>query len=285
MRNIIRFISILFIVYPLYSQYLITHSDSLQNNAADYVIITHSDFTAALNPLCKLRDSLGLAVKVVETDLIYSTFQGDEDEDKIKAFTQQMYDNWDPGPRYVLLVGDANYAIATKDYVPSKLFPKFSFPYLGGYTTHANDNWYVELDGDDILPDLAIGRLPVSSIEDCEALVAKTVKYERSSISGQWQSTVCLVVSRDFERYATPLLDTFFIPANDSVIKVYDRFGSSSTEMRQKTVDAFNQGTVLIFMVAHGSNTPVWLGDYTLFSYQDIPKLNNDIFPVVFGRG
>jgi hypothetical protein len=272
--------------FSIRAQYLITTSDSLQNNGADYVIITHADFTEKLYPLCEIRDSLGLAVKMVEADLIYSTFQGAEQEDKIKAFTQRMYDGWNPRPGYILLVGDASFSNASNDYIPSKLFPKFSYSYLGGYTTHASDNWYVQLDGEDYLPDCAIGRFPVSSAADCEALVRKTVAYERYTVTGNWQKTICLIASQDYEQYATPLLDSFFIPANDSVLKVFDRLGSSSTELRQKTVDAFNRGIVFIFMVAHGSSTPIWTGNYTLFSSQDIDKLtNSEVFPVVFGRG
>jgi hypothetical protein len=105
-------------------------------------------------------------------------------------------------------------------------------------------------------------------------------------MSGIWKKTVCVVASEDYEQYANPLLDSFFIPANDSIIKVYDRLGPNSTALRQKTVDAFNQGLAFIFMVAHGSTTPVWTGNYTMFTASDIDRLtNSEIFPVVFGRG
>lgn len=287
MRHFILLIALLLINSPLYSQYLITDPDSLLNNSADYLIITHQDFTSKLDPLCKLRDSLGLEVKMAEAPLVYSTFQGDSRADKIKGFTQQVYDNWDKCPQYILLVGDANYSDSTEDYIPSKLFPKFSYSYLGGYTTHASDNWYVQLDGDDYHPDLAIGRLTISTAQACESLVEKIILYENNTdTTGMWRRTVCVVASRDYDQYANPLLDSFFIPANDSIIKVYDRDEPSSTVLRNKTIGAFNQGIVFLFMMAHGSTTPVWAGDKTLFHYSDIDQLtNNAIFPVVFGRG
>ena len=287
MRNFVLLVIIVSINTSLYSQYLITDPDSLQNNGADYLIITHQDFTNKMEPLCKLRDSLGLEVKMAEAPLIYSTFQGASRADRIKAFTQQVYDNWDTRPEYILLVGDANYGDSTEDYIPSKLFPKFSYSYLGGYTTHASDNWYVQLDGDNYQPDIAIGRLTIGTAQACESLVDKIITYERNTdTAGIWRRTVCVVASRDYERYATPLLDTFFIPAGDSIVRVFDSDGPNSTALRNRTINAFNQGIVFLFMMAHGSTTPIWTGDYTLFHYSDIDNLTNDaVFPVVFGRG
>ncbi|MBM3314835.1 hypothetical protein FJY71_03200, partial [candidate division WOR-3 bacterium] len=46
------------------AQYLITTPESLMSNGADYLVITHDTFTDAVYPLCELRDSLGLSVKM-----------------------------------------------------------------------------------------------------------------------------------------------------------------------------------------------------------------------------
>jgi hypothetical protein len=101
MKKAVLFILALLLPISLYSQYLITDQDSLLNNSADYLIITHQDFTEKLNPLCKLRDSLGLTVKMVESDLIYSTFPDNTEPLMIKKFTQQVYDQWDKRPQFI----------------------------------------------------------------------------------------------------------------------------------------------------------------------------------------
>lgn len=269
MRIFLLLFTILLTIIPLRSQYLITNPDSLLNNGADYLIITHESFTDKLYPLCRLRDSLGLAVKMVEANLIYSTFPDNERALMIKRITQQVYDQWVPQPQYILLVGDASRGDTTSDYIPSKLFPKFSYNYLMNLTTHASDNWYVQLDGsDDYLPELAIGRFPVNNPQACESLVEKTIRYETTDSMGIWRKILCIVTSSDYEKYANILLDTFFIPAEDSIIKVYERLGPNSTALREKTVSAFNQGIVFLFMVAHGSSTPMRCGSITLFNSQ-----------------
>ncbi len=269
----------------LYSQYLITDPDSLHNNSADYVIITHQDFTDAVLPLCHLRDSLGHIVKMAEASLIYSTFNGSDNSGDIKEFIQNAYDSWVVKPEYILLVGDASKENDENDFIPSRHFPKFSYSYLGNLQTHSSDNWYVQLDGDDYIPDIAIGRLTVNTVESCEKWVEKIIAYEKVTGQADWRKRVTIVASSDFDKYAEPLCDSFFDPQNDIVNKVYESSGSSSSQLRQMTVDAFNDGTVLLFMVAHGSTTPLWSGSKTIFHYQDIPDLQNDVYPIVFGRG
>ena len=41
----------------------------------------------------------------------------------------------------------------------------------------ASDDWFVDFD-DDGLPDLAVGRLPVRTLDQANAIVAKTLGYE-----------------------------------------------------------------------------------------------------------
>ena len=79
------------LVGPLAAGYLITAPESLQTNSADYLVITHPDFTGALYPLCALRESLGLEVMMAEVSLVYSTFAAGERYDRIRAFMERVY--------------------------------------------------------------------------------------------------------------------------------------------------------------------------------------------------
>jgi hypothetical protein len=270
----------------LFGQYLITTPDSLMTNHADYLVITHSDFTNAMYPLCRLRESLGLEVKMAEVGLIYSTFNSGPRTDRIKAFLQRVYDNWTRRPTYVLLVGDACKDSATgQDFVPVKLFPKFSYSYYGGLAVHGIDNWYAQLEGHDSIPDMIVGRLPVNTAARCESLVSKILRYEAAPDTGQWIDRVLLASSDDRAIYATHI-DTMYLRSNyDSVYRVRESDGSS-TYLRQKMRAGFNLGVSLVCAVSHGSQPPCWLGSKTLFSYQDVDSLRNiDRLPVVLGRG
>jgi hypothetical protein len=46
---------IIFSVLSLQGQYLISDPDSLLDSGADYLVVTHQDFTNELYPLCQLR--------------------------------------------------------------------------------------------------------------------------------------------------------------------------------------------------------------------------------------
>jgi hypothetical protein len=270
---------------PLAAGYLITTPESLMTNSANYLVITHPDFTSAMYPLCALRASLGLEVKMVEVSLIYSTFPTGARTDRIRAFMEQVYDHWNTRPEFVLLVGDACRDSTHDDFVPVKLFPKFSYDYAGGLTTHGADNWYATLSGHDSIPDVIIGRLPVNTLARAESLVAKIISYETSSDTGLWTRTTALVSSDDREFCAEELESLYLRPNGDSCYEVIESQGSSAF-LRHKTVTGFNQGVSIVAHCAHGSQPPSWVGSKVLFSYADVESLDNaGRLPVVLDRG
>jgi hypothetical protein len=283
-----RKLSVFLVLLPLLGRadYLINTPDSLRTNSADYLVITHESFTSALYPLCRLRESLGLEVKLAELPLVYSVFTSGPRTDRIKAFLHQVYDSWPRRPTYVLLVGDACQDSTTgKDLLPCRIFPKFSYPYASGCTTHSLDNWYAQLEGIDSIPDLIIGRLPVSTPARAESLVAKIALYENEPDTGVWVSTVNLLASNDRQHYADELDSLYFQPAGDSVYRVYESQGNSAY-LRKKTRDGINAGASLLFPVNHGGLPPAWSGSKLLFSYQDVDSLlNRDRLTIVLGQG
>jgi len=273
------------LVVPLAAGYLITTPESLQTNGADYLVITHPDFTSALYPLCALRESLGHDVKMAEVNLIYSTFPTGARTDRIRAFMEQVYAHWNPRPEFVLLVGDACRDSTHDDFVPVKLFPKFSYDYADGLTEHGADNWYATLSGADSIPDVFIGRLPVNTLGDAESLVTKIVGYETSPDTGLWTHTTMFVSSDDRAPDGVELESLYFKPNGDSCYVVEESDGSSAF-LRHKTVAGFNQGVSLVCHSAHGSQPPSWVGSKTLFSYTDVDSLTNSgALPVVLDRG
>jgi len=280
-----------FIVFTLFSfgfllgDYLITNPDSLLNNGCDYLIVSHDSFTDALHPLCQLRDSLGLEVRMAEVSLIYTVFDSGPRTDRIRRFMERVYNFWVPRPEYLLLVGDACKDTNLGDYVPVKRFPKFSYYYYGGLQEHGVDNWYVTLEGNDSTPDIIVGRLPVNSLAGTESVVNKIIQYETAPDTGLWNQTIILLASTDRVSYAAEFDTTFFQPVRDSVYKVYEAQGNSSY-LRQKTREGFNQGAAFVVQVTHGGQPPGWYGSRTLFLYEDVDSLYNlDKLPIVLGRG
>src|SRR6185295_6683760 len=153
-------------------------------NRADYLLIGPRAFLPAAQPLLDLRQGQGLVVKAVAVEQIYQDFgHGEATPQAIRDFIAYAYHYWQsPSPRYVLLLGDASYDY--KDYLHSgalnavpPLLVKTSFLWT------ASDQAYAAVNGDDLMPDLALGRLPASTVEEARALVNKIVAFEASGLT------------------------------------------------------------------------------------------------------
>lgn len=85
--------------------------------------------------------------------------------DPIKNYIANAYRTWQYPPTHVLLVGDHG-------YVPIKLV---SYDY-----TFANDGYFVEIEGNDFLPEMLIGRIPSKSDYSLQVVTTKIRNYERT---------------------------------------------------------------------------------------------------------
>jgi len=226
---------------------------------ADYLIITHPDFAAALSPLIALRQSQGLEVAVEDVQAIYDRFgDGRPDPQAIYDFLAAAYDTWNPRPTYVLLVGDGTND--PKRYQDSS-FETFIPPFLAdvdpwiGET--AADNRYATLDGDDELPDVAIGRLPVNSLAEAQTVIGKIVDYETFPSFNAWNTTVALVADdTDAAGDFAALLDgvaAAFIPPAYPVDRLYYLSGTPVEAFRDQVRSRINQGAGVLMYAGHAS--------------------------------
>jgi hypothetical protein len=256
---------------------------------ADYLVIAHHSLAASLSPLAQLRDSLGLTVRVVEDTTVYNTFPAEDSCSAIKEFIREAYENWDPAPSFVLLVGDASEGGGSGDLIPSKIFPKFSYWYAGGCQTHCSDNWYVELQGGDYVPELAIGRLPVSSAQELGLVLQKIVCYEQS---GSWLDTALVVIAGEYVAGSSAIFDE--LPDDCTSIKLYGtQIGGDSC--RAGIIGTYRAGCDLVFGLCHGcyptSPSHTWSGQFggthtIVFSDQDFDSLPvQSVPPVLFEWG
>jgi hypothetical protein len=155
---------------------------------ADYIIVTHPDFSAAIARLANHRAQHGLRVTTVDVQAVYDTFgAGRPDPQAIRSFLAHAYAGWTPpAPLYVLLVGDGSYD--PKDHSGFHA-PNFMPPYLAdvdlGLRETASDNRLVTLTGQDNIPDMLIGRLSVTSAAETATAVDKIIAYETNE-PGLW---------------------------------------------------------------------------------------------------
>jgi hypothetical protein len=138
------------------------------SNGADHIIIAHQDFYTNSLALADHRRAAGLRTATVKVEDIYDEFNhGILNPRAIRDFVSHAYYNWvAPAPTHVLLVGDAcqdykdNLGRGAVNYVPSQIVET---ELLG---QAPSDNWFVLVSGDDVLPDMFIGRLTAQTTSE-----------------------------------------------------------------------------------------------------------------------
>ncbi|MDD5371245.1 MAG: C25 family cysteine peptidase [Anaerolineaceae bacterium] len=252
-------------------------------NGADSIILTHPDFLEAVQPLADYRTAQGFRVKVVNVMDVYDEFRdGLFDPQAIHDFLAYAYQYWEsPAPAYVLLVGDGNYDFLnfTKRDEPNFIPPFLADvdPWMG---ETAADNRYVTVSGDDILPDMALGRLPVKTASEASNVIAKILSYDQHA-TGDWSRKVMFVADKldpsagDFAALSDAIIDGYLNPWNSHVDRVYDQVTHTDLgATRQAILDGLNQGRGIIHYNGHASTT-FWSTDQ-LFQKTDIPLLANE---------
>jgi hypothetical protein len=256
-------------------------------NAADYLLITHKDFWVQASVLANTRDS---HMRVIQVDVqdIYDEFgYGITGVTPIHDFIAYAFANWQsPAPSYVVLVGDGHYdpknykGYGRTNYIPAYLAPVD--PWIG---ETAADNRYVTVAGDDIFPDLMLGRLSVNSTGEASAFIDKIIVYEQNPSPGDWQKQVLAVADNtdsagNFAQISDKLL-TDHLPQPYQSEKVY--YGSTHTTVdsaRTAIRTAINVGKLIVNYIGHADNLG-WAQE-DLLTTSDVQLLtNSNIFPVV----
>ncbi|MFX1298310.1 MAG: C25 family cysteine peptidase, partial [Promethearchaeota archaeon] len=173
----------------------------------DYVIITNRFLNYSpeyiyeynFQDLVDYKNQNGIQTKLVTVEDIYENYGGNDNQEKIRNFIIDAYQNW--GIEYVLLGGDgdgANVGGESGDnIIPSRGFYCFPRPPYEDYNI-ASDLYYAALDGtwnndsddrwgepgeEDFLAEVYVGRAPVDSWEALDNFIKKTLAHEFAMVS------------------------------------------------------------------------------------------------------
>jgi hypothetical protein len=125
---------------------------------------------------------------------------------------------------------------------------------------------------DDGLPDLAIGRLPVQTKQEADALVSKIKGYRRSEPLSQALLVADRMEAGDYNfENGSDALGTL-LPAPVGLQKVYRGQYGSDQEAKAALLGGINQGPLLVNYIGHGS-VGIWRGD--LLTLGDAEGLTN----------
>jgi hypothetical protein len=138
------------------------------------------------------------------------------------------------------------------------------------YLWTASDAALAAVNGEDALPDLAIGRLPATTVEEAEGLVSKLISWEETG-GGLGGSAVLVAdapdAAGDFEGDVEDVRASFLGGKPTTTLRVRE-LGSGT---RGAILEAFDEGTSLMSYVGHGG-TAVWSSQNVLNSW-DVSSL------------
>ncbi len=151
-----------------------------------YLIVCEND-APLLNYLSALVDwkkRKGHAVTI-------QTFSSGASNSTIKNLIQIAYDTWEIPPEYVLLVGDTGGDWALPGWTVSWFYQI--------------DHPYSQLEGDDILADVALGRFPAENSSQVTTMINKILFYEKMpyTSSSNWYHQGVLVAGSDHSGLST----------------------------------------------------------------------------------
>ncbi|HWB13240.1 MAG TPA: C25 family cysteine peptidase [Pirellulales bacterium] len=258
------------------------------------------------------------SVEIVSLESILRETPGCDDPERVKRFLFQQWKAGNAG--YALLVGDADifpvrYMVldrvtpAAFDYAfyPSDLYyadlarddgtfddwnarkDDFHAGYFGEVRGEKNKADAINFDQVDYRPDLAVGRWPVSSVDELQIVVAKSMLFEQGVSAGDRAglkgaalfSVGGWVDSRD-------LMDQIArrMPSDWSVEKRYyaDRQRNDKTgpPNEEQLVELLNHGQRIVFHAGHGQDD-AWEQCFSIRSFEKLT--NGDRLPVMISAG
>ncbi len=263
------------------------------SNGADYIIITHPDFLDAAQRLKTLREAqypdTGITsprIKIVDVNQIYDEFSyGLLDPQSLQYFVKYAFENWEgQTPAYVVLFGDMSHdyrhllTTSRPNFVPSIPF------YVNTYGRAPSDNLIVDVAGNDLAPDLAIGRMSCETPEEADILMNKLENYPADN-SKSWKQDVMLASSGlslddelhfHFNQYSNRLADYYLIPNGIHPSRVFNFPSNHQDSMYvgggPKIRQEIDEGVVLGNYYGHGGGYQWDL----IFTNDDIELLQND---------
>ena len=145
--------------------------------AGNMMVITTKEYRSAVLPLIEWKNRKG-----IKTDLFIYPRDTGSTPDLIKSFIRKKYLS-EEGLSYILIVGDA------EDVPPARGF-------IAKAKGLPSDPVYALLTGNDVYPDVMIGRLSVENDMEARIVVNKNLWYEKNT--DHWRGIILFFVNRIF---------------------------------------------------------------------------------------
>lgn len=234
----------------------INNSDSLPPRL---LIVTNESLYNQAKEFAGWKMKKGIMTMILKT----SDISFNPDAGQIRTRIMQIHDSFNFD--HLLIIGDVS------------LIPGFY-----GLENSLNDHTYSTIEGTDFLPDIAVGRFPVSAEADCSIELEKSINYERYPVitpGNDWYRKATSVASNSFldNSHGIQMVKFFRNEGFDSIDDLRAAIGTFRSDLMHK---AFTNGRSWVFFIGHGTpNSWTVSGNYTIST---LNTLNNpNMLPVL----
>jgi hypothetical protein len=226
--------------------------------------IVPDTFATGFAPYAEWKHKTGTFVKIA---LFSQIGANSTDPTIIRNYIANCYHNWVDPPTYVLLVGDYG-------QMPKMAADGQSF---------ANEDYFVEIDGNDVFPEAYIGRfthnMSVPASYNLSTMVNKLINYEKNPYRANtdWfkHSVVCANNSYytqvDTKRWVTEVMRD---SGGFTIDTLLNSWGASCVHNLTEVKNAINAGRSMLNYRGEGGSAGWWASCYQ-FSTSDVSTLNN----------
>jgi hypothetical protein len=269
-----------------------TEVPSLEGAAVDMVILTVDGYADICEEYAQRKTNEGVATVVRTVEWIQTRYPfGSDRAEMIRGFLQDAYAKW--SLRYVMIVGDSD-SIPPR-YAYSEIFVEPRTSPTDMYYACLDGNWNADRDahwseaadifqgepgdGSDLMPELAVGRLPASDLAECEVMLGKLANYadclgapyqNRALLLGEvlfpssWESG--LEIFYDGADYCESVYQNY-LGEDHEVVRLYenqDSFPEVPPLTRSATIDSMNSGFGFVLHNGHGARQTMSVGNGSL---------------------
>lgn len=277
---------------------------------ADMVIITHPNFLTQAETLAQAhRQKDNMTVTVVTTEQVYNEFSsGTPDATAYRRIMKMFYDrattSGNPAnfPKYLLLFGkgscdnrkiltDSGDNLVLTYQADNSLIETLAYT-TDDYFTFLEDNEGLQIQSHSM--DIAVGRFPVTTVQQATDVVNKTIGYMNNSNKGRWKNKLCFVGDDgDYNTHMTMADSLASYMSNNyksyHTNKIYlDAFKKDSLEIggrypsvKDSLLIALENGLLLLNYTGHGGRD--FLANEQILTNNDINTLKNQHLPLWIG--
>lgn len=278
-----------------------------------YLIITPALFQNEFQSLINMYSNKGIVSQIKTVEDISNSVSGYDLQEKIRNYIKNQYQNY--GIEYVLLAGNPQYVPYRGFYchvISGGGYTDWSIPadlYYSGmdgnYDLNGNHIYGEVADSVDLLPDVAVARMPVNDTAELHRMIHKSISYQTNPVLGELTDPYLIGEHLDDNPeteggdYMNLLINnhgdhgyyTHGIPSNSNTIaKLYDSIispGNIWYWSKDTLIARINRGKSFLHHLGHGNSTYImklYLSDITNANFSHVNGFDHN-YQLLYTQG